>query len=164
VIACGIGIYCLNDNLNNTQDELNAANDTIYKKNTLISNQKDSISNLHDWVESLNSTLYQEKIKNTELSSILNKITKYYPIIVTSYNINSYGFYFEYLCTEDTEITVTLKAINTTKTEVISNDYTLTFSKGEGNKSLDFYSALNAQYSYYIVLLYDGQIIAGKYW
>jgi hypothetical protein len=164
VIACGIGIYCLNDNLNNTQDELNSANDTINRKNALISAQKDSISDLNDWVESLNSTLDKEKIKNTELSSKLNNIAKYYPFIVTSYDINAYRFYFEYLCTEDTEITVTLKAINTTKTEVISNDYTITFSKGEGSKSLDFYRTLNTQYYYYIVLLYNGQIIAGKYW
>jgi cell division protein FtsL len=164
VIVCGIGIYYLNDNLKNTQDELNSANDTIDKKDTLISAQKDNISVLNDWVESLNFKLDQERIKNTELSSKLNKIAKYYPFIVTSYDINTYRLFFEYLCTKDTEITITLMAINISKVEVISNDYTLTFSKGEGSKSLDFNGTLDTRCYYYVVLLYNGQIIAGKYW
>jgi hypothetical protein len=164
VIACGIGIYCLNDNLNNTQDKLNSANDTINKKNVVIKTKDDSISNLKDSISNLKFTLKRERSEKEELSSTLHEISTHYPIIVTSYEISSNSFKFKYLCAKDTQITVTLKAINTNDGDVISNYHTLTFNKGTGSQSLDFHSALNSHYYYYVVLIYDGHIIAGKYW
>jgi hypothetical protein len=164
VIACGIGIYCLNDNLNNTQDKLNSANDTINKKNVVIKTKDDSISNLKDGISNLKFTLKRERSEKEELSSTLHEISTHYPIIVTSYKISSNSFKFNYLCAKDTQITVTLKAINTNDGDVISNYHTLTFNKGTGSQSLDFQSALNTHYDYYVVLIYDGHIIAGHYW
>jgi hypothetical protein len=164
VIACGIGMYCLNENLNDTQDKLNSANDNIKTKNAEIKVKKDSISDLKYGISNLNFTLSQERKENLELSSKLHEISMYYPFIVTSFNIKSGSIDFDYICYEKIEIIVSLKAINTYNGEVISNYHTLKFNKGKGSQSLDFHKNLNTQYYYYVVLLYNEQIIAGKYW
>jgi len=170
VIACGIGIYFLSKNLNNTQDELNSANNTIQEKNSVISGKNTRILNLKDSVSNLEMELGQVRQEKADLSDRMLEMCTHYPFIVTSCEVNSERFKFDYYCSEEKEITVTLKAINDKNSEIVSNNHTLTFYKGGGTKSLDFSKKLNNQnyYSstqyYYVVLIYDGQIIAGKYW
>ncbi len=170
VIACGIGIYFLYENLNSTQDKLNSANNTIQEKNSVISGKNTRILNLMDSVSSLERALGQVRQEKADLSDKMFKMCTHYPFIVTSCDVNSERFKFDYYCPEEKEITVTLKAINDKNSEIASNSHTLTFYKGGGTKSLDFSKKLNNQsyYNstqyYYVVLIYDGQIIAGKYW
>ncbi len=170
VIACGIGIYFLYENLNSTQNELNSANNTIQEKNSVISGKNTRILNLKDSVSSLERALGQVRQEKADLSDKMFKMCTHYPFIVTSCDVNSERFKFDYYCPEEKEITVTLKAINDKNSEIASNSHTLTFYEGGGTKSLDFSKKLNNQsyYNstqyYYVVLIYDGQIIAGKYW
>lgn len=170
VIACGIGIYFLYKNLNNTQDELNSANNTIQEKNSVISGKNTRILNLKDSVSNLEMELGQVRQEKVDLSDRMLEMCTHYPFIVTSCEVNSERFKFDYYCPEEKEIAVTLKAINDKNSEIVSNNHTLTFYKGGGTKSLDFSKKLNNQnyYSstqyYYVVLIYNGQIIAGKYW
>ena len=170
VIACGFGLYFLNENLTNTQDELISANSLIQLKDSIIENKNSRIVNMSDSIDNLETTLKKTTREKTDLLDQIQKISTHYPFIVTSYDITSERIKFDYYCTEQKEITITLKAINDKNSEIASNNHTLTFYKGEGSKTLNFSKKINnssfygsTQY-YYIVLIYNGHIIAGKYW
>lgn len=164
VIACGVGLYLLYENLNNTQDELNTANETIEEKNSIIVKRNERISNLKDSVSDLERSLHQVRREKSELSDKLNSVCSSYPFIVTESEVNADRFKFKYYCDEERDITVTLKAVNSKNSEIVSNNHSLTFYKGGGEKSLDFNRKLDTSQYYYVVLMYDGKIIAGKYW
>lgn len=164
VIACGMGIYFLYENLNNTQYELDAANNTIIEKNLIIDNRNKRISNLKDSISNLENSLQQVRREKSELNDKLENICSAYPFIVTESEVNSSRYKFKYYCDEEKDITVTLKAVNSNNSEILSNNHTLTFYKGGGEKSLDFHRTLDTSQFYYVVLMYDGKIIAGKYW
>lgn len=164
VVACGVGIYFLYENLNNTQDELNSANDTIKEKNSIIDKRNERISVLKDSVSDLERSLQQVRREKSELSDKLNGVCSSYPFIVTESEVNADRFKFKYYCDEERDITVTLKAVNSKNSEIVSNNHSLTFYKGGGEKSLDFNRRLDTSQYYYVVLMYDGKIIAGKYW
>ncbi len=164
VIACSIGIYFLHKDLSSTQNELNSANNTIQNKNSVIKDKNERISNLRDSVLTLERNLEQVRHEKADLSDKIHEICNAYPFIVTSCNVNSKRFMFDYYCPKEKKITVTLKAVNAKSSEIITNSHTLTFYKGGGTKNLDFGRKLNNRSYYYIVLLYKGQIIAGTYW
>lgn len=170
VIESIVGIFFLYENLNNTQYRLDKANTTIKEKDNVITVRNERISNLKDSVINLETSLQQVNREKSELSNNLHEICNHYPFIVTSCDVNSERFNFDYYCIEEKEITVTLKAINDSNSEIVTSNHTLTFYKGEGTKSLYFSKKLNNQsyhkgtQYYYIVLIYNGQIIAGKYW
>lgn len=170
VIASIVGIFFLYENLNNTQYRLDKANTTIKEKDNVITVRNERISNLKDSVINLETSLQQVNREKSELSNNLHEICNHYPFIVTSCDVNSERFNFDYYCIEEKEITVTLKAINDSNSEIVTSNHTLTFYKGGGTKSLYFSKKLNNQsyhkgtQYYYIVLIYNGQIIAGKYW
>ena len=164
VVACGVGLYLLYENLNNTQDELNTANETIEEKNSIIVKRNERISNLKDSVSNLENSLQQARRQNTELSDKLDNLCSAYPFIVTESEVNANRYRFKYYCDKERDITVTLKAVNSKNSEIVSNNHTLTFYKGGGEKSLDFNRKLDTSQYYYVVLMYDGKIIAGKYW
>lgn len=170
VIESIVGIFFLYENLNNTQYRLDKANTTIKEKDNVITVRNERISNLKDSVINLETSLQQVNREKSELSNNLHEICNHYPFIVTSCDVNSERFNFDYYCIEEKEITVTLKAINDSNSEIVTSNHTLTFYKGGGTKSLYFSKKLNKQsyhkgtQYYYIVLIYNGQIIAGKYW
>lgn len=170
VIESIVGIFFLYENLNNTQYRLDKANTTIKEKDNVITVRNERISNLKDSVINLETSLQQVNREKSELSNNLHEICNHYPFIVTSCDVNSERFNFDYYCIEEKEITVTLKAINDSNSEIVTSNHTLTFYKGGGTKSLYFSKKLNNQsyykgtQYYYIVLIYNGQIIAGKYW
>ncbi len=164
VIACGVGLYLLYDNLNNTQYELNSAKETIEEKNSIIVKRNERISILKDSISNLVSSLQQVKRDKNELSDKLSNVCSSYPFIVTESEVNSSRFKFKYYCDKERDITVTLKAVNSRNSEIVSNSHSLTFYKGGGEKSLDFNRRLDTSEYYYIILMYDGKIIAGKYW
>ena len=170
VIESIVGIFFLYENLNNTQYRLDKANTTIKEKDNVITVRNERISNLKDSVINLETSLQQVNREKSELSNNLHEICNHYPFIVTSCDVNSERFNFDYYCIEEKEITVTLKAINDSNSEIVTSNHTLTFYKGGGTKSLYFSKKLNNQsyhkgtQYYYIVLIYNGQTIAGKYW
>lgn len=164
VIACGVGIYLLYENLNNTQDELNSANETIEEKNSIIDKRNERISILKDSISNLENFLQQVRRQNAELSDRLESVCSSYPFIVTESEVNADRFKFKYYCDEERDIIVTLKAVNSKNSEIVSNNHYLTFYKGGGEKSLYFNRRLDTSQYYYIVLIYNGKIIAGKYW
>lgn len=164
VIACGIGLYFLNENLNDTQDRLDTANNTISEKESIIDNKNSKISTLQDTINSLEYTLRREVAAKEEFESSLESICSYAPFAVTSCEVNADEFKFDYFSLEEKEITVTLKAINEKNSEIITSMHSLTFYKGTGSKSIDFNRRLDTSQYYYVVLMYDGRIIAGKRW
>lgn len=164
VISCGVGIYFLYTNLDDTQGQLNDANGTIQQQSHTISQKDSKIAELNNKISSLNSTIQSEKDKRQSIQEKLNDVCSAYPVIVTKCEVSSSQFSFDYYSAEEKEITVTLKAVNEKNSEVVSNNHTLTFYKGGGSKSLSFNYSLNSSDYYYVVLIYDGKIIAGKRW
>lgn len=76
LIASGLGIYFLYDNLNNTQDELFSANSTIQKQNYVISDKNGIISNLNDSIYNIQrvaTDIIQQK--NSEISILNDQIS-----------------------------------------------------------------------------------------
>ncbi len=61
-------------------------------------------------------------------------------------------------------MTLTLRAVNERNSEVVSNTHTLTLSKGNGSATLSFARTLDISYFYYVFIIYDGHIVAGKRW
>ena len=164
VLACGVGIYFLNENLNNTQNKLDTANNTISEKESIIVGKNSTISNLRDSVSNLEYSLNREVKAKEKVESSLQSICSYSPFVVTSCEVNANQFKFDYFCREEKEVTVTLKAVNEKNNEIVTSTHTLTFYKGTGAKRLDFYRRLDSSQYYYVVLMYDGHIVSGRRW
>ncbi len=162
VLCCCGGLYFLyttldetERNLQNTTARLNTATDSIgVLKNTIAQKQ--------NTIFSLNNEVREERMQKEAVQSKLENILSNYPFIVTSCEVNADRIDFDYYCEEEKEITVTLKAINSR--EIVSNSHTLTYYNGGGSKSLYFNKRLNTSQYYYVVIIYDGHIIAGKRW
>lgn len=164
VLACGVGIYFLNENLNDTQDRLDTANNTISEKESIIVEKNSTISNLRDSISSLEYSLNREVKAKEKFERSLLSICSYSPFAVTSCEVNANQFKFDYYCPEEKEVVVTLKAVNEKNNEIVTSTHTLTFDKGTGSHILDFYRSLNSAQYYYVVLIYDGHIVAGRRW
>lgn len=157
VIACGVGIFLLYDNLINTQGQLDDANTTIQKKNT-------TIRSLNSSMDSLQNEFNKEYYKRISVEEDLSNICTSNPIIVTDCSVSSSSFSFDFYANKDDEISVTLKAINERTSDIISNNHTISFAKGTGYKTLSFSHVLSESDYYNVVLVYDGRIIAGTRW
>ena len=165
VLLCAcVGLYYLHDNLNNTLDQLDYANNTISEKESIIVEKDAAITSLRESVSSLEYNLDRETTAKEKIESSLQKVCSYSPFVVTSSDVTSTRFKFDYYSLKEKEITVTLKAINEKNNEIITGTHTLTFYKGSGTKSLDFYRKLDPSQYYYVVLIYDGYIVAGQRW
>lgn len=164
VIGCAVGLYFLYVNLNDTQDRLDLANISITQKESIIVDKNTTISNLRDSVSRLEYNLNREIKAKEKIESSLQSICSYSPFAVTSCEVNASNFKFNYFCPEEKEVTVTLKAVNENNSEIITSTHTLTFYKGTGSKSLDFYRRLDTSQYYYVVLIYDGHIVSGRRW
>lgn len=164
VIGCGIGIYFLYDNLNNTQGQLDEANNTIVEKNNVIDSKNNRINNLKSSIDSLQKVYNEEHNRKVAIEERLTKVCSSNPFIVTSCSVGSEEFSFDYYADEEKDVTVTLKAINEKNSEIVSNSHSITVYKGTGSKKLHFHYKLSGSEYYYVVLMYDGHIIAGKRW
>lgn len=164
VLACGVGIIFLNESLNDTQDKLSAANNIITEKESIIVAKNLTISNLRDSVRGLEYNLNREVNAKEKVESALQSICSYTPFAVTNCDVNANQFKFDYFCPEEKDVTVTLKAVNERNNEIVTSTHSLTFYKGNGSKSLDFYRKLDMSQFYYVVLMYDGHIVAGMRW
>ena len=164
VIGCGIGIYFLYDNLNNTQGQLDEANNTIVEKNNVIDSKNNRINNLKSSIDSLQKVYNEEHNRKVAIEERLTKVCSSNPFIVTSCSVGSEEFSFDYYADEEKDVTVTLKALNEKNSEIVSNSHSITVYKGTGSKKLHFHYKLSGSEYYYVVLMYDGHIIAGKRW
>lgn len=164
VVACAIGLYILFINLNDTQDKLDSANNILTEKESVIAKKNSTISNLRDTVSNLEYEIVKLTKAKEKVENSLYLYAKYSPFTMTSCEINANQFKFDYFSPEERELTITLKAVNEKNSEIVTNVHTLTFYKGKGTKSLDFYRTLDTSQYYYVFLMYDGHIIAGKRW
>ena len=164
VMGCGIGIYFLNQHLHTTQQQLNEAQKTITEKNIIINKKNNEISSLKSSRDSLQKEFNEEHNTRVTLEEYLSKLSASNPLVITSCSVYNSSFRFNYFAYEEKEITVTLKAINESNSNIISNRHTISLSKGFGNQKLDFNYRLNSSYYYHVVLIYDGRIIAGTRW
>ncbi len=80
VIGCGIGIFLLSSNLDDTKSKLNSAKSEIEMKTNEISQLNNNISTL----EGENSNLRQEVIS---LNSLKHKVSNAYPLIINNIEI-----------------------------------------------------------------------------
>lgn len=164
VIGCGVGIYILYDNLNSTQGQLDEANNTIVEKNIVIDSKNNRINYLKSSIDSLQKEYNEEHNRKVAIEERLTKVCSFNPFIVTSCSVGSEEFSFDYFADEEKDVTVTLKAINEKNSEIVSNSHSITVYKGTGSKKLHFHYKLSGSEYYYVVLMYDGHVIAGKRW
>lgn len=157
VIGCGIGIYFLYNNLN-------AANNTIVEKDNVISSQTNRIKKMQSSIDSLQREYNEEHNRKVEVEERLTKVCSFTPFVVTSCKVDSEKFSFDYYADEENDVTVTLKAINEKNSEIVSNSHSITVTKGTGSQKLSFNYKLSGSDYYFVVLMYDGHIIAGKRW
>ncbi len=165
ILSCAcIGLYFLYVNLNDTQNQLEIANTTISEKESIIVGKNSAISHLSDSVSNLKYNLNREVKAKQKIENSLKSICKYTPFAVTGCEVYSNQFKFDYFCPEGKEVTVTLKAINESNHEIISSSHSITLYEGTGSKTLDFYKRLDMSHYYYVILMYNGHIIAGRRW
>jgi hypothetical protein len=108
--------------------------------------------------------LRTEQEDNRILSEQNRKVYNIYPIIISNININSSKISFDYYSPNRKDLTISIVATNTNHSEVISNSYQLTFYEGGGKKELSFDRTLDSSDYYYVCILYEGRVIAGKRW
>lgn len=164
VIGCGIGILVLNDNLTSTQSQLDDANNTIQKKEAVIADMDIHITNLRDTVRVLSSDLQIETTRRQRAEGELDLITSSIPFVVLSNDVNAGQFKFSYYSMVERDITVTLKAVAESGTEIVTSNHTITIFPGVGTKELAFAHRLDTYKYYYVVLIYDGMIVSGRRW
>lgn len=128
-----------------TQRKLDDAKVTIAERDNIISDRNETIAQ-----------------QDAQLNDILQKC--YNPCVVTSCSNTKYSFRFDYDAIEERNVTVTLKAINENSSEVLTNTHDVTFVKGGGSMSLYFSDPLNGSDYYYIVLICNGKVLAGRRW
>lgn len=91
ILACGVGLFFLNDNLNTTKSELAEANYTISIRDDSIKSKDSQISDLHREVHNLNVRLNNEREQreNTEneFSSFKSSFSSAIPILITDIEI-----------------------------------------------------------------------------
>ncbi|MDE6099678.1 MAG: hypothetical protein K2G01_01410 [Paramuribaculum sp.] len=164
LMVCGIGLFLLYDDLNDTQDRLDSANNTITRLDSVIVADESTIKRLGDSVAKIKTNLQNETSAKQKAEKTLQTICSFLPFVVKKCEVSSTTFKFDYFCPEEKNLTVTLKAINENNSEIITNTHTLTFYKGNGSKSLDFSRSLNFSHCYYVVIICNGRVIAGTRW
>ncbi|MBE6314332.1 MAG: hypothetical protein E7079_05220 [Bacteroidales bacterium] len=164
IIACAIGIYYLNYNLSFTQTSLDNANNEISQKNIKINQKNDTIALLKSTISDKERKCERLEEERDRFEEQANRAFSIYPFIVSNLSISSDKVSFDYYANEEKEIEITLVATNTYHSEVISNSHKLTFNKGTGYKYLYFNRRLDNNDYYYVCILYDGRVIAGKRW
>lgn len=171
VIGCSIGIYSLNQNLNNAQWQLEDANETIDAKNMEIKGNNDEIRTLNDTLSSLRQSLGYFRQAYNDQCDLRQKVEekfvdvcRFYPFVVSNCSVSKTAFSLDYYAINDKKVTVELKAVKEYDSEVVSGTYTLSVEKGGGSMNLLFDKQLDPSDYYYVVLMYDGHIIAGKRW
>lgn len=115
-------------------------------------------------IDSLQREYNEEHNRKVEVEERLTKVCSFTPFVVTSCKVDSEEFSFDYYADEENDVTVTLKAINEKNSEIVSNSHSITVTKGTGSQKLSFNYKLSGSDYYFVVLMYDGHIIAGKRW
>lgn len=138
----------------------------LERKLAKTTKQKDAnIQNLENSVSELKRKLAKATEQKGALPpEIIQTIYKYFPFVITSLNVNSRKVEFGYYSKEAKTIKITLSAIKAGTSEVVSNYHTLTLHKGTGTMTLSFASRLNSAQTYYVLLICNRQVIAGKLW
>lgn len=158
ILGCGVGLFFLNDNLNNTKTNLEQANQTISKKNH-------TIANLNNKVNSLKTSLTKEKgmreKAENDFASFKSFLNDKQPFIVKS---TSFDFYtgrlsFDYYGLRDETVTLQAKAFN--GNEAYNNSISMDVKKGNNSFSIYLSDNLNSSTCHSFELLIGNKIIGG---
>lgn len=157
ILGCGVGLFFLYNNLNSTQELLTEANITIIDKDN-------DIKRLNASRDSLELCLIDEKQEKRELEKNLSAICTSVPFVITSCSINAEEVVVDYYAVAQKDVTVYLKAINESESEIVSNSHSVTIYKGKNKLKLSFNYRLNIANYYYVNIIYDGHVIGGGRW
>lgn len=155
--GCLVGLFFLYDNLNSTKGQLVDAKNTIVNKNNVI-------NRLNTSRDSFKLCLINEKQEKSDLENKLSAIYTSVPFVITDCIINEEEITVEYYAIEQKDVTISLKAINESEQEIVSNSHSVTIYEGKNNLKLRFYYRLNSANYYYVNVIYDGHVIGGKRW
>lgn len=158
ILFCGVGLYFLNSNLENTKANLEQANVTI-------NNKENDIATLNNNVKNLRNNLAEEKdirvkAENdfTEFKVFLSGIQ---PLIIkkTSFNFDTGWLSFDYYGLDDILVTLDVKAFN--GDEYYSNSTNMAVEKGHNKFSVYLSDELYRSNWYSFELLIGDKIIGG---
>lgn len=165
LVACGIGLYFLNGNLESTKETLGQTQWENIKKEKTIKQQNDTIGSLQANVSHLETSLSSEQTKRIEaekkLSALSDACSNLQPIIIksTSFNFTTGQLSFDYFGFVDRTITLSVKAYGNGMN--YSNSTSFYVQKGLHSSSIYVSDALYPNVYYSFELLIGGKIIGG---
>ncbi len=165
ILCCGVGIYFLNDNLVNTQGQLDEANSTISEQLLEIANQQDTIKRDNQTITSLISEKrnLQDRCNEAEgkLDNITSVINTRQPIIITGTSINWNSGYlsFDYYSFKEESIAITIRTYNEDGYSYVRTENIYVYN-GAGHESI-YAGRLNGGKWYSFVLSIGNTIIGG---
>lgn len=166
LLACCIGLFFLNDNLNLTRDALSDANKTISIQKDSLNIKSMEISNLHYEKNELYVQYKAEEAKRIEaennLERLQKKIGNRHPLIVKSTDFNFISGYItiEYYGMIEGLAEIQVKAFND-EGDSYSNFSSIYVYKGDNTEKVYLSSRLNRNNWYSFEILKDNVILGG---
>lgn len=173
ILGCGIGIFSLRDNLNNTRDALSNANAYISMQNDSLSAKNIQISDLYVANQQLNTKWQTEKYKRieleykrdtlqNELDTLKKKITDRQPLVVkrTYFEFSTGYLTIEYFGMVEGSIDVQLKAFSE-KGELYKNSTSFYVYEGDNKVRIYLTRSLDSSTWYSFEILKGNTILGG---
>lgn len=164
VVACVAGLF-------NQRIIIDSAKSNVkYERNRISELEKSQeeyiyyISKIEDSLKVSQKGYQKEVIKRKAVELNLKSLFNHRPFFVTSCSVSADEFSFDYYALEEKEMTVVLKAIERKSGEIVYSTHTITVCSGRGSMKLPFNRSLSTSTEYNVVLQYEENIIAGKYW
>ena len=174
VLGCGIGLFLLRDNLNNTRDALLNANACISMQNDSLSAKNIQISELRVANQQLDTKWQTEKyqrieleikrdVLQNELDTLKKKISERQPLIVkrTSFDFSTGYFTIEYFGLVEGSIDINLKAFSE-KGESYKNSTSFYVYEGDNKVKIYLSRSLDSSTWYSVEVLKGNTIIGGS--
>ena len=188
VLVCGIGIYCLNDNLNHTQSQLTEANkdiatktgqleeanrnivskdSTISVKNETISSQKSTIVNLNDTVDKYKTCFEEETARRMDVEEQFDTyksiLSGYQPFIVkgTSFDFPSGKYTINYYGLTYGKYNFNFRVIFPDNTIKIYERSFWVYT-GSDNITVSLSNSYDSGKYYTIEIMYNNRVIGGS--
>lgn len=164
VVACVVGLFCQSMIIESIKSDLRYNRDKVSELEKSEEENIYYISKIEDSLKVSQKEYQKEVIKRKAVELNLKSLFNHRPFFVTSCSVSADEFSFDYYAPKERKVIVTLKAIERKSGEIIYNNHTITVCAGRGSLKLPFGHRLNTGLIFHVILQYDGNIIAGKYW
>lgn len=161
ISLCIIGMRLLSENLNSTRRELTAANTSLDEKSRVIADNMEEISILKDSITGLRKNLHYETASRRRLEKGLQRISAHSPLIITDCRLQSRQLLCKYIGIEPKSAMLTAKVIGVNGNDIFTMSRVHTIAQGAGTLYFDMSGVVDMSEIKYVVVFYNGDIIAG---